>query len=328
MPIYASILYAVGSLMAGTRMWLRATKQAGGLWWDDVSLSPATEPMMPGLTFRWQVMMLLAWFGSTMFFVVVILATERYRADRTLFHDKSSIAFKIAIYAGIVVTAGYSVAYILVLSFACLPSEAWWKAFNFTYEATANYSCLDTGTTWINVSCGVFAGGTDFYVIFLPWTMTQSLGLPKRQLCVLNFVFSLGVLATVASGFRTYYLYGIMCANAPAFRVFFRKFIVSTVQRSSYISSRTKSQVSANDQDDVALRRPVSNTSTMNNTTSFDFDDDIDPQLTVTKTGRVVFAPLDEAAKTPSEDIVRTPMDYEAYNMRAIETSRQMVVAR
>nr|POE99520.1 hypothetical protein CFP56_52910 [Quercus suber] len=248
MPIYAAIFYAVGTLMVGTRLWLRAAKQAGGLWWDDVLATTILQCVMHGLTVYWQAMMLLAWLGSTMFMVVMILTTGRYKANRAiwnipfqyyesiammvfllevaflftqacvkisilllyhrLFHEKSSIAFQIALYVGIIVTAGYSIAYILVISFACLPSEAWWKAFNFTYEANANYSCLDTGTSWINVSCGIFAGGSDLFVIFLPWTMTRSLGLPKRQLFVLNFIFSLGALATAASGFRTYYLYG------------------------------------------------------------------------------------------------------------------------
>nr|POE99519.1 hypothetical protein CFP56_52909 [Quercus suber] len=119
-----------------------------------------------------------------------------------------------------------------------------------------------------------------------------------------------------------------MCANAPAFRVFFRKFIVSPVQRHSYLSSRTKSQLSAQDQDDVALRRATSNSSTLNRLHSLEFDDEIDPQLTVTKTGKVVFTPQDNVPKTPAEELVRTPLDYEAYNMRTIETSRQMVAAR
>lgn len=228
------------------------------------------------------------------------------------------------------------------------------------------------------MTVGIFAGSTDLYVIFLPWAITRSLNLPRRQVIALNFIFSLGFLATVASALRTYYLYGkyghalgpcphshclaevgstkditsnvyktvaaaymelqlgetssppperdlqskqadhgqgIICANAPSFRVFFRKFIV---QQSSFLSSRSKSRLSAGDLDGVALRNSPGQLGFSNSPFYSELDTEHEPKVTVTKSGRVVMAPMEHA--------VRTPGEYEAYNARMIELSRQTVI--
>lgn len=99
-------------------------------------------------------------------------------------------------------TISYSLAFILVLIFNCSPTEAYWKAFNPSW--TAQYTCVDT--TIVNLLAGIMSIISDLYSVILPCLMTRHLLLPKAQKLGLFFVFSLGLLAVVASSVRTYWL--------------------------------------------------------------------------------------------------------------------------
>ena len=112
--------------------------------------------------------------------------------------------WKWAVILAILFTAGYSLAFILVLIFNCSPTAAYWKGFDPSH--TANYHCVNT--TVINLLAGIFAIVSDLYAVALPCIMTRHFGLPRRQRLALKVVFSLGLIVVGASGVRTYYLWG------------------------------------------------------------------------------------------------------------------------
>lgn len=108
-------------------------------------------------------------------------------------------------------TISYSLAFILVLIFNCSPTEAYWKAFNPSW--TAQYTCVDT--TIVNLLAGIMSIISDLYSVILPCLMTRHLLLPKAQKLGLFFVFSLGLLAVVASSVRTYWLVRVIKPPVP-----------------------------------------------------------------------------------------------------------------
>lgn len=121
------------------------------------------------------------------------------------------------------------------------------------YEACADSTRLletCTDTTVINLLSGISAVASDLYSVALPCIMTRHFGLPAAQKVALYVIFCLGLLVVGASAVRTFYLYevgkdsdvswfiydavlwaqlelqlGIMCAAAPALRVFFRDYL-------------------------------------------------------------------------------------------------------
>lgn len=224
MPIYAGVWYGVSTLLIALRLWLRVLKQAGGLGLDDYLL-------------------VFAWFGSSMFTTCLIVSTTAYDADRhawdiplpyfekialmawlaqfswlvtgaatkisvlcfyrRLVAGTYSRRWKWAVIGAIVFTAGWTLAFILMLIFNCNPTEAYWKAFDLTWGR--EYTCIDTDV--VNLLAGVFAVISDLYAVALPCLMTRHFELPGRQKIALNLIFCMGLLVVAASGVRTYFLY-------------------------------------------------------------------------------------------------------------------------
>ena len=236
MPIYASVWYGISTLLIALRLWLRVLKQAGGLGLDDYLLA-------------------FAWVGSSMFTTCLILSTTAYDADRhawdiplqnfekiallawlaqfswlvtgaatkisvlcfyrRLVAGTYSRRWKWAVIAAIVFTAGWTLAFLLMLVFNCNPTDEYWKAFDLEWRR--EYTCLDT--TVVNLLAGVFAVASDVYAVALPCVMTRHFELPRRQKVALNLIFCMGLLVVAASGVRTYFMYReLMCTPSKGGR--------------------------------------------------------------------------------------------------------------
>ncbi|KAM3417077.1 hypothetical protein BST61_g8653 [Cercospora zeina] len=267
MPPYATLLCSVAMLMVGTRLWIRAKKRAGGLGLDDVLLVCGllcllwftvlaiinSEVYMtsrhmwdiPIATYEY--IALVTWIAELAFLLcscftkVSVLMFYRRLVDLTV-----SKYWIWTVMCAISFTIAYSLAFILLLIFNCSPTEAYWKSFNPSW--TVEYTCVDT--TVVNLLAGIMSVVSDLYSVILPCLMTRHLRLPTAQRVGLLLVFSLGLLAVLASSVRTYWLYkvghssdvstsifyvfvwaqlelslGIMCTSLPSMRVLFREYL-------------------------------------------------------------------------------------------------------
>ncbi|KAM0689949.1 hypothetical protein Q7P36_008716 [Cladosporium allicinum] len=153
------------------------------------------------------------------------------------------------VWFAIVFTIVYTIAFCIMLLVDCRPTRAYWMAFDIKYALTADYTCLKDSNV-INTTAGVCAAISDLYAVALPCIITWHHSVPRRQRIALNAIFCLGFVVVGASGVRTYWLImtsnsqdvirsafmlfvwaqfelqvGIMCASAPALRVFFRRYL-------------------------------------------------------------------------------------------------------
>ena len=111
---------------------------------------------------------------------------------RRLTEPTCSIYWIWAVWAAIALTVSYTLAFILSLIFNCMPTEAYWKAFDLVYAMTANYHCVDT--TVINLLAGIMAAVSDLYAVALPCFMMRHLRVPLRSKIALNIIFCIGFL--------------------------------------------------------------------------------------------------------------------------------------
>jgi len=166
------------------------------------------------------------------------------------------------IYAAIAFTVAYVLGFILVLVFSCSPTEANWKSANPNYRR--KYSCVDT--RWENLISGTLSVVSDAYAVLLPCLMLRNFDVSKRQKIALNIIFSLGLIVVAAGAVRTYYFdhlwhtydltyagfdvliwaqlelqLSLICASAPALRVFFRRYLANPLRALSSGRSHTTS---------------------------------------------------------------------------------------
>jgi hypothetical protein len=160
--------------------------------------------------------------------------------------------WKYTIIAAIAATALYSAAFILMLIFACSPTDAYWKSFNPYYEGDFTY----INSKYSNVLSGAMSVTSDLWSVLLPCLMLRNFDAPRRQKIALNLIFSLGLLVVAAGSVRTYYLeelghsvdltwtgydvliwaqletqLSLICASAPALRVLFRTYLSGSMIR-------------------------------------------------------------------------------------------------
>jgi hypothetical protein len=119
--------------------------------------------------------------------------------------ETADTRIRYAIYGAAALTTGYSLAIFLALFILCSPVEAYWRAFDADFAANHDFRCFDQ--TVSNLLAGVIAVISDLYTIAIPWAISRSFGLTKKQALALNLVFMTGLIVTAASCLRTYFLY-------------------------------------------------------------------------------------------------------------------------
>ncbi|KAI5362166.1 hypothetical protein Slin15195_G058170 [Septoria linicola] len=248
----------------------------------------------------------------------------------------------------IVFTIAYSLAFILTLVLNCAPTEAYWKAFSPAY--TTNYTCVNT--TVVNLLAGLMAIVSDLYSVFLPCMMTRHLQLPTAQKLGLYIIFSLGLLAVAASGVRTYWLYkvghssdvstsiyyvfvwaqlelslGIMCTALPSLRVLFREYLsepfirlrrsVTSSRRMSDVEQGIVQRVATPDLEHRQVHYSVKHTPTSSTSTC---------EVSPTEAEEDITKDASWTREIPY--LVRTPAEYESFNLYNMEKYRQSAHAR
>jgi hypothetical protein len=171
------------------------------------------------------------------------------------------------IYAALAFTVAWVVGFILVLVFSCSPTEANWESANPNYRK--KYSCVNG--RYENLISGTLSVVSDAYSVLLPCLMLRNFDVSKRQKLALNIIFSLGLIVVAAGAVRTYYFdhlwhtydltyagfdvliwsqlelqLSLICASAPALRVFFRRYLAQPIRA---LSSGRSNMDSARDRD-------------------------------------------------------------------------------
>ncbi|PPJ54996.1 hypothetical protein CBER1_05626 [Cercospora berteroae] len=378
MPPYAAILCAVATLMVATRLWVRSRKHAGGFGLDDVllvcgwlglvwftALGITNSEVYLTSRHMWDIPMptyeniaLVTWIAELAFLIcscftkVSVLMFYRRLVDHTV-----SKYWIWTVICAISFTISYSLAFVLVLIFNCSPTEAYWKAFSPSW--TTQYTCVDT--TIVNLLAGIMSIISDLYSVILPCLMTRHLLLPKVQKLGLFFVFSLGLLAVVASSVRTYWLYkvghssdvstsifyvfvwaqleltlGIMCTALPSLRVLFREYLSSPLKRSrfggTFSSSRSRRM---SDEVRIIQGQGITGISSADlENQQVHYSAKHTPKSSTSTCADDTFTKVDENDTTRASwtngipYLVTTPEQYESYNLRNMEKYRKSTHVR
>jgi hypothetical protein len=145
-----------------------------------------------------------------------LTATCSVKISVLLFYRRLSSNFNrpflIATWIGIAYNIGYYVSFIIVLSFACRPTQAYWLAFNLQWTTTNKFTCVDDHVA-LPMSAGLSVLG-DFYSTLIPCVLILRLNLPRRQKLALYSLFLLGFLVVAAGLVRARGYFG-SCGSGP-----------------------------------------------------------------------------------------------------------------
>ena len=130
--------------------------------------------------------------------VLMLISSGATKASVLLFYRRlvvNSLArrWKLAIYFALIFHALYLLGMILSYTLICHPIEAYWMAYDPTYEA--EYTCAP-GTMAFVPTLGVLSVVSDLYAVALPFFILRhyALDIPRRQKIGLNIIFATGLL--------------------------------------------------------------------------------------------------------------------------------------
>ncbi|CZT14580.1 uncharacterized protein RCC_00556 [Ramularia collo-cygni] len=206
-----------------------------------------------------------------------------------------------ALWVALGFTISYGIAILIGHFFICQPLEALWNIMTPGFDKS--FTCIDSAA--FTLASGVLGTVSDGYAVALPCLMLRNYDLDasRRQRVALNVVFGLGLLVSGCGVARTYWLWktnhtlgptwnnfellawtiaecqlGVICACAPAWRVFFRRYLRDNLRR------RFGSALGSYSQDQSKEVAMVTTATTEHDTRSYvDLED-----LAVDAAGRIV----------------------------------------
>ncbi|KAF2008119.1 hypothetical protein P154DRAFT_419755, partial [Amniculicola lignicola CBS 123094] len=158
-----------------------------------------------------------------------------------------SPAFRWATWLSIGFIAAYSIAFIIVPIFGCNPISAFWNQVDLNLRIKGyKFKCFNEGADVF--AAGIISTVQDLLTALLPTFLYWNLQIPRRQKIALFGVFAIGYGVVALGCLRSYYGWivffqtydvtwygwdntlwtmlelhvGVMCANAPALKVFFK----------------------------------------------------------------------------------------------------------
>ncbi|KAH8728081.1 hypothetical protein GQ44DRAFT_573203, partial [Phaeosphaeriaceae sp. PMI808] len=159
----------------------------------------------------------------------------------------------------------YWIIFSFLIIFTCTPVEGFFHLFDIVWRLKNNVTCRDEGA--VIVACAIIGTVQDLVICLLPIILIWKLKMPRRQRLALCCIFAIGLITCVCGILRAYYAtyvyyftyditwyayygwiwtaleadFGVICASAPALKVFFlRYFTLSNI--GSYNSSVTPLQ--------------------------------------------------------------------------------------
>ncbi|PVI02442.1 hypothetical protein DM02DRAFT_492362, partial [Periconia macrospinosa] len=146
--------------------------------------------------------------------------------------------------------AAYSIAFSLVPIFGCQPISAFWDQINVTKQFDPNYKYKCFNEAADVVTANAISTAQDLLTAILPTFIYYHLQIPLRQKIALGFIFAIAYGVVALGAMRLYYTWqifygtydvtwvgwelwiwtlleihvGVMCANAPALKAFFKHY--------------------------------------------------------------------------------------------------------
>ncbi|QIW97513.1 hypothetical protein AMS68_003031 [Peltaster fructicola] len=376
LPGYSIALQVISTILVATRLWLRASKQAGAWGWDDFLLIP-TWITSVGFTATSILFMQYGgdrhvWDIPSSYFVpairnawiaqlIYLISTTCVKVSVLLFYRRLvagtySKRWKYATIAAIWFTVGYCVAFIFVLIFGCNPTYAYWMSYDAAWLSTQQFTCVDAAPA--NLWAGILSVVSDVYAVLLPCLMLRHFDAPRRQKIALMVVFSFGMLVVGAGVARTYYFTGlaytldetwlgydvyvwaqlelqlaIICASAPALRVFFRRYLSDPLNRAIHSAKATGSAIRSGHRNSNTIPEhsivhyPSNHSRNVSEVAAqrpFNSVDDYMGEKGSTSYYTHVREEISPISTTTSEkpQAIRTPADFEHYALNNLERNR------
>ncbi|KAF2651697.1 hypothetical protein K491DRAFT_84074 [Lophiostoma macrostomum CBS 122681] len=183
---------------------------------------------------------------------------------RRITNGSISRTFVYLVWAFIIFVVVYMFVFIFVIVFSCSPVEGYWHLFDIAWRLQHEVKCHNEGAEIVSVV--VVSTLQDFFICALPIFLVWNLQIPRRQKAALIGIFGMGLVTCVCGIMRTYYaiyvyyytyditwiaFYGwiwtaleadlaVICASAPALKVFFRRYFNLSANRSGNSNSRDK----------------------------------------------------------------------------------------
>ncbi|KAF2683611.1 hypothetical protein K458DRAFT_304176 [Lentithecium fluviatile CBS 122367] len=220
--------------------------------WDQTSETYVTTRQM-----AWAIE--LTYMASTSLIKISILCFYRRLANGSV-----SRTFVYWVWGSIAFVIVYFVAFTMAIIFTCSPIQGYWRMFDIKWRLQNEMSCHNEGATIVSVA--VVSTTQDLVICALPIFLVWNLQIPKRQKAALIAIFAMGLLTCVCGIMRTYYaIYvyyftydiswyayygwiwtaleaqlGVVCASAPALKVFFKRYFNFSSNRSGLSKSSAK----------------------------------------------------------------------------------------
>ncbi|KAF2466473.1 uncharacterized protein BDR25DRAFT_269074, partial [Lindgomyces ingoldianus] len=185
--------------------------------------------------------------------VLYLVATSLIKISILCFYRRItngtiSKAFVYWVWVSIVFVVCYCIIFVFIIVFSCSPIEAYWHLFDLAWRLSHELKCHNEAVEIISVV--VISTLQDLFICALPIFLVWNLQISRRQKAALIGIFALGLLTCVCGVMRTYYaIYvyyytyditwiahhgwiwtaleadlGVICASAPALKVFFRRY--------------------------------------------------------------------------------------------------------
>ncbi|PVH92815.1 hypothetical protein DM02DRAFT_477774, partial [Periconia macrospinosa] len=193
-----------------------------------------------------------------------------------------SKTFRIATWVAIITTALSTVAFAIAPLVGCRPLSAYWDQVDVIKIATGyQYHCFDEAAD-ITVA-GIISTIQDVVATIFPNLIYWKAQIPIRQKVALFSIFAIGYVVAIFGALRTYSLaylfygtydvswqlweiynwatlelhFGILCANAPALKVFVKRYLNITEIVRSKESSKSRSQQKSANSNNTNSSRPT-----------------------------------------------------------------------
>lgn len=152
----------------------------------------------------------------------------------------------------------YGVVFMFLILFTCTPFIGFFHIFDIAWRLQNELHCRNEGA--MIVACAAISSVQDLLICLLPIFLVLNLQISRRQKVALCGIFGMGVVTCVCGIMRTYYAtyvyyftyditwyaysgwiwtiievqLGVICASAPAMKVFFKRYLGVMSSRGDY----------------------------------------------------------------------------------------------
>lgn len=162
------------------------------------------------------------------------------------------------VWGTIIFCVGYGILFTFLIVFTCTPVIGFFHVFDMPWRLQNELHCRDEGA--IIVACAAISSVQDLLICMLPIFLVWNLQISRRQKVALCGIFGMGLITCVCGIMRTYYAtyvyyytyditwyayygwvwtvleaqLGVVCASAPAIKVFFKRYFNIVSSRNGY----------------------------------------------------------------------------------------------